>query len=146
MPVSTRRMICHDHHMIILRACLCFLILCGPVLAGQPMSADAFDRYTLGKTLMYAQGGSAYGAEEYLENRRVRWSFLDGQCKEGVWYEDGGQICFVYEDRTDPQCWTFTQGANGLIAQFENEPEGFELYEAETSDEPMLCLGPEIGV
>ena len=143
--VSSQAHIC-DHPGMTRIILLCLAILSGPLYAGQPISAEAFDTYTRGKTLIYGQNGTPYGAEEYLENRRVRWSFLDGNCKDGIWYEQAGQICFVYEDRPEPQCWTFTHGANGLIAQFENEPEGLELYEADMADEPMLCLGPDVGV
>ena len=90
--------------------------------------------------------GSAYGVERYLDNRRVVWSFLDGRCQDGVWYQEGEQICFLYEDRLDPQCWTFYQGQDGLIARFENNPEARELYEAQDLGEEMLCYGPEVGV
>ena len=123
---------------------LCLTAL--PVLAESPMTAEAFEAYTNGKTLYYGTDGEAYGVERYMDNRRVIWSFLDGKCQDGVWYEDAGQICFVYEDRPDPQCWTFSQGPNGLIAQFENDPEATGLYEAQNIDEDMFCLGPEVGV
>ena len=121
-------------------------LLAGPLWAAEPMDGTAFDAYTRGNTLIYGQGGTAYGVEEYLEDHRVRWSFLDGQCQEGRWYEQAGQICFVYENRSDAQCWTFTQGAGGLVARFENRPDALELYEVENSNEPMLCLGPKTGV
>lgn len=110
------------------------------------MTAEAFDAYTNGKTLYYGTDGAAYGVERYMDNQRVIWSFLDGKCQDGIWYEDSGQICFVYEDRPDPQCWTFSQGPNGLIAQFENDPRATELHEAQNVDEEMFCLGPEVGV
>lgn len=117
-----------------------------PAVAQDSLSAEAFDAYTRGKTLFYGQGGQAYGVERYLEGRRVIWSFLDGNCKNGVWYEQAGQICFLYEDRPDPQCWTFSQGPNGLIARFESDPATTELYEAEDIGKEMVCLGPEVGV
>lgn len=116
------------------------------VPAAEPMDGAAFDAYTRGKTLFYGQNGQAYGAEVYLENRRVKWSFLDGQCKEGFWYEDAGQICFVYEDNPDPQCWAFHTEAGRLVARFENLPSATELYEADDIGKEMICLGPEIGV
>jgi hypothetical protein len=122
----------------------CLLAL--PLQADAPMGAEAFDEYTRGKTLFYGNNGVAYGVERYLPGRRVIWSFLDGDCREGVWYESNGQICFVYEDRFDPQCWTFRLGENGLIAQFENDPQSTELYEAEDLGEEMLCYGPDVGV
>ena len=121
-------------------------LIAAPALAQAPMSAEEFDDYTRGKTLFYGFEGQAYGVERYLDNRRVIWSFLDGNCKKGVWYERAGQICFLYEDRSDPQCWSFSQGPNGLIARFENDPEATELYEAEDIGEEMLCYGPEVGV
>ncbi|MGK7652448.1 hypothetical protein ACSQ76_08540 [Roseovarius sp. B08] len=110
------------------------------------MSAAEFDAYTRGKTFYYGAQGAPYGGEEYLENRRVRWSFLDGKCQEGEWYEDDGLICFVYENKPEPQCWSFQRSGSGLVAQFENDPAQTELYEMEQTGEPLHCLGPEIGV
>ncbi len=119
----------------------------GPALADSGMSAAEFEAYTNGKTLYFGANGRDYGAEEYLDNRRVRWSFLDGKCREGIWYEEGGQICFVYEDFPDPQCWVFRSNpGGGLLARFEDDPEGTVLYEARQNEEPMMCLGPEVGV
>ncbi|CUJ91755.1 hypothetical protein RUE5091_01137 [Ruegeria denitrificans] len=114
--------------------------------AQSALSGADFDEYTRGKTLFYGFQGQVYGVERYLPNRRVIWSFLDGDCKHGVWYEQDGQICFIYEDRLDPQCWQFTRSGNGLIAQFEGDPEETELYEAEDVDEEMICHGPDVGV
>lgn len=113
-----------------------------------PMSAAEFDSYTQGKTFYYGAGGEAYGVEEYKDGQHVTWSFLDGECKEGQWYEDGpGRICFVYENTPgEPQCWSFYAGPQGLVARFENDPGSTELYEVENSGEPMMCKGPEVGV
>ena len=117
------------------------------LVAESLMDAAEFDSYTRGKTFYYGSQGSPYGAEEYLDNRRVRWSFLDGKCQEGTWYEERDLICFVYANQPDPQCWSFeVSGGGGLIARFENDPDLTELYEVEQSVEPLLCLGPEIGV
>jgi len=110
------------------------------------MDAETFEAYSQGKTLYFGYAGNIYGAEEYLPNRRVRWSVLDGQCQDGEWYQDGQMICFVYVGETDPQCWSFYQREGGLMAQFENDPDLTTLFEIEPSDEPMVCLGPEIGV
>ena len=123
------------------------LTLSAPAASAQ-MSASEFEAYTTGKTLYFGSNGREYGVEEYMENRRVRWSFLDGRCRDGEWYEDTrGMICFVYEDTPDPQCWTFERGSRGgLVARFENDPDGTELYEANQDEQPMMCLGPEVGV
>jgi len=121
--------------------------LFAPVPAAQAqMSGEEFDAYTRGHTFYYGAGGAPYGGEEYLDNRRVRWSFLDGECQEGYWYEAGELICFVYESNPDPQCWTFERSSDGLIARFAGDPGMSELYEVEKSSEPLMCLGPEVGV
>ncbi|MCZ4352099.1 hypothetical protein O4H61_06180 [Roseovarius aestuarii] len=117
-----------------------------PAQAQNLIGADEFDAYTKGKTFYYGSAGQAYGAEEYLENRRVRWSFLDGRCQEGVWYEEDGLICFTYDTTPEPQCWSFERGSGGLIARYENDPTQTQLYEVEKTPEPLLCLGPDVGV
>ena len=122
------------------------LILSAAPIAAEPMSAAEFEAYVTGKTLYYGREGAPYGAEIYHENRRVTWSFLDGDCKEGAWYPEGRNICFVYDDRPDPQCWSFERGPQGLIARFENNPESTALYEAQDLGEEMVCLGPKVGV
>lgn len=114
--------------------------------AVEPMGAEEFDRYTQGKTLFYGFDGTAYGVERYLPGRRVIWSFLDGRCQEGIWYEEAGQICFVYEDNSQPQCWSFMLTPEGLNARFQNDPQATELYESGDVDDEMICLGPEVGV
>ena len=125
-----------------------FLLSLGTAVVadGAQMSAQEFDGYTRGKTLFYGDQSGPYGAEIYLPDRRVRWSFLDGQCMDGEWYATDGLICFTYDERPKPQCWSFERGPRGLIARFENDPATTPLYEATDSTEEMLCLGPKIGV
>jgi hypothetical protein len=131
-----------------MRILAAFFLVLTPLLtlAETPLTADAFDRYTRGKTLYYSGDGARYGAEEYLDRRRVRWTFLDGQCKEGSWYASGQDICFVYEDSSEPQCWQFFLRPNGLAATFSGDQSDTTLYEITGADEDMLCLGPKIGV
>lgn len=125
------------------------LILCLLALRGHAadlMTADQFDAYTRGKTFIYGNAGGPYGAEEYLDDRRVRWSFLDGRCQEGAWYQKGDLICFTYDVEPEPQCWSFRRGANGLVARFAGDPQAQDLYEVERSARPLLCVGPDVGV
>ncbi|MBN2906865.1 MAG: hypothetical protein JXJ18_09180 [Rhodobacteraceae bacterium] len=118
-----------------------------PALAEEPMTAAQFESYATGKTLFYAMRGQTYGAEQYLPGRQVIWTFLDGECAEGMWYEAGGQICFSYDhDPGDPQCWSFYRAPTGLMARFENDPEQTELIEVNQSPDPLICTGPEVGV
>lgn len=114
-----------------------------PALA-EPMSAEAFERYTTGRTLMFHSGGQPYGAERYLPGRRVQWSFLDGECKDGTWFPQGAKICFLYEDDPDPHCWVFSKGPGGLSGVLQGD--GAPVYEARDADEEMVCLGPKVGV
>ncbi|SNS58354.1 hypothetical protein [Tropicimonas sediminicola] len=130
-----------------LRPLLTCLLLLLPALAAAetPLTAEEFDARTQGRTLFFYSEGRAYGAERYRENGRVTWTFLDGQCKEGRWYPEGRFICFVYDDTPDPQCWTFFDSGNGLRALFEDREGATELYEAGEAEEPLFCLGPEVG-
>ncbi len=139
------------HHLLaaiglVLRGVLLGLLLGAPALAAERMSAKEFDDYTRGKTFYYGADGAPYGAEEYLDDRRVRWSFLDGECHDGYWYEREGLICFVYENQSEPQCWSFERRAGGLVARFRNDPEMTELYEVRQSRQPLICIGPDVGV
>lgn len=122
--------------------------LCLPLTALAQMTAEEFESYTTGKTLFYSLNGQDFGVERYKENRRVEWSFLDGECTEGVWYEQDGLICFAYEGWSRPQCWTFELGPSGLIAEFVTpDADGTRnQYFAYEKDEEMICFGPDIGV
>ena len=131
---------------MIKRATVLIFLMSASWLNAAPLSGDAFEDYTTGKTLYFSEGGEAYGAERYLPGRRVEWSFLDGQCKTGEWYAEGSAICFIYEDRPEPQCWHFETTQGGLRASFLGEDQSTELYEARQADEPMYCVGPDVGV
>ncbi len=67
------------------------LLAAAPAAAETPLSAAEFESIVTGRTLSYASSGGEYGAEEYFDGRRVRWSYLDGDCAEGRWYEAGEQ-------------------------------------------------------
>ena len=117
-----------------------------PALADTPMTGAEFEAYSAGKTLTYAMGGVVWGTEEYKANRRVMWAFTEAECREGFWFEQGDQICFIYEDPNDPKCWWFYLGASGLRARFATDPPDMELSEVADSPEPLGCLGPDVGV
>lgn len=110
---------------------------------GPPLTAAEFEAYATGKTLSYAQGGTVWGSEQYMAGRQVLWAFTDQPCEYGQWYEDRGAICFIYEGKTDPNCWYFYQGATGLVARFIGG--GSLLSEVGQTPEPMNCPGPQIG-
>ena len=122
------------------------LFLASPALAQAPMTAEEFEAYVTGKTLYFSHLGVNYGVEDYRTGRRVTWSFLDGQCSDGIWYPVEDMICFDYEGDIDTQCWRFYQQGNRIRAEFASSDAEIDLYEAAESDEPMMCLGPEVGV
>lgn len=120
-------------------------LIAAPAFAEVPLSAEAFEAYVTGKTLIYSDRYGPFGIEEYLPDRKVRWSYLDGECEEGMWYAAGSQVCFVYESIPTPQCWQFFQGDGGLAARFENNPEALEVYQTGETDEPLYCPPPWLG-
>lgn len=128
------------------RAICIALLVAGPALAEDPIGAEEFDSYTMGKTLVYGNDAGPYGIEEYLPGRQVRWSYLDGDCVEGSWFPEGDAICFRYETYGRTQCWHFFQSEAGISARPAEEPEGSTLYEISRSQGPMICKGPEVGV
>jgi hypothetical protein len=110
------------------------------------LTGAEFEAYATGKTLTYASNGQVYGVEQYLTNRRVRWAFVDDTCRIGHWYEDAGEICFVYENDATPQCWTFHIRGGKLMARFVSEPPATELSEVNQTSDPLACTGPDVGV
>ena len=127
-------------------ALLSALALATPLFAADtPLTADAFDAATVGKTFFYQRGGISYGAEQSLPDHKVVWAFTGDDCKKGYWYSRGTLICFIYEDKLDPQCWTFTQTADGLSARFDGDTANEPLVALRSSPEPMACMGPDVG-
>lgn len=113
--------------------------------SGTAMTGAQFEAYTTGKTLTFSSQGQVYGAEQYLPGRRVMWAFTEDICREGIWYEQEGQICFVYDYDPTPQCWVFWQDG-GLNALFMGEESGTRLKEISQSPAPLPCAGPQVGV
>lgn len=117
-----------------------------PAWAQTPMTGAEFESYVTGKTITYTQFGEAYGVEEYLPDRKVRWAFTDTECQYGRWYEQDSSICFVYDYDPEPQCWTFWTDAQGLHGLFNGNAPEAELVEAGQSETGLPCPGPDVGV
>ena len=111
-----------------------------------PLSAEDFDALTLGRTMTWSEFGTVYGIEEYLPNRRVRWSAVGDDCKLGHWYGEGDAICFRYEDDPAPDCWIVTGSASGLLARYLTNPPEIDPVVVEDASGPLSCPGPEVGV
>ena len=120
------------------------LLIASPAFSETPMDGDEFEALVTGKTLTFSAGVSAYGTEYYAPNRRVIWAFSDGACVTGEWYEEvtdtGPNICFVYENSTEPQCWQVFDVDGKIRADFMNTPGTTVLYEA-VETEPLICGG-----
>jgi hypothetical protein len=129
-----------------MRALLALALMSAPAAAEPPLTAAEFEAYTEGLTLTYRIGGRAYGIEQYLSDRRVRWVFIGGECLDGTWYPAGDQICFAYDGISEDQCWSFYRADGGLQAIFENNPESTVIFETRASRDPLICPGPRIGV
>ncbi|MGR3434607.1 MAG: hypothetical protein ACU0CO_06930 [Shimia sp.] len=138
------------------RIALCIALL--PALASAqeaPLSPEAFDAATQGRTFAYATPGQApYGAERHLSGRRVLWRWTDGDCTFGTWSPaPDGTICYAYEEVADIQCWSYrARPGGGFSATFEGGPgdlgqEGTgETYDMTEIDDPLECPGPLVGV
>ena len=116
-----------------------------PAAAQETMTAAEFEAYVTGKTLTYSDGGPPYGIEEYREGREVSWRFVEDECRDGIWYPKGEDICFLYEDDPEEKCWRFTLEGGRLTARFTSDPSNLTLYEVEAGDR-LLCPGPRVGV
>lgn len=129
-----------------MRTALALLLAATPACAEPSLAAEEFDALTLGRTMTWAEFGTVYGVEQYLPDRRVRWTVLGDDCKTGHWYMDGPAICFQYGDDPAPDCWDITRSGPDLLARYTaNPPEAEPVVVSETTD-PMACFGPEVGV
>jgi hypothetical protein len=131
---------------MILRALLPLVLLAAPALAETPLTAEDFDALTQGRIMTWAEFGQVYGVEQYLPDRRVRWTVLGDDCRAGHWYPEGDTICFQYEDDPLPDCWVITRSATGLLARYTTNPPEAEPVVVEESSEALACFGPEVGV
>ena len=123
-------------------------MLAVPAQAQTPMTAEQFEAYVTGRTLTFGLDGMVYGIEEFRPGRSTTWSFMDGECRRGVWFPRDEQICFTYEGDAPgiEHCWIFWEGEDGLNARFMGDGAATELYEALNSPQPLVCRGPEVGV
>ena len=129
-----------------MRMILALLLAASPTFADEPLNADQFDALTQGRTMTWSEFGTVYGIEEYLPNRRVRWSAVGDDCKLGHWYAEAGAICFRYEDDPEPDCWIVTQSGTDLFARYLTNPPEIDPVKVQDAPAPMSCPGPEVGV
>ncbi len=112
--------------------------------AGTPMTAQAFEDYTSGKTVTYANRNGHAGQEAYLDGRRVQWDDDAGLCSDGTWYQMGEMICFDYGEGTVPQCWWFYLEEHGLRAEFIDRSRDSTLFETARTSDSLECHAPGV--
>lgn len=117
-----------------------------PQLAESTMSAAAFEAFTKGSTLYFNRYGAPYGAEQYKDDRRVIWTFLDGRCERGAWYSEGDTICFAYETQSEAQCWNFLEIGGEKRARVVGDDPGNDLLVVGQDKADLDCPGPGVGV
>ena len=127
-----------------MRALILSLLFVTPAWGETPLSGDEFEALVQGKTLTFSVGDAPYGVEYYAPNRRVIWSFTDGDCVNGEWFEQqtqsGPNICFVYENSSEQQCLQVFDIDGKIRADFMNTLGTTILYEA-IEAEPLVCGG-----
>ena len=116
-----------------------------PAWAETPMTAAEFEAFVKDKTLAYAQQGRAFGVEQYFADRRVIWAFTDGLCQNGVWYAQGDDICFDYENEA-PICWNFFAQGGGMRARVLGGDAADDLSVVGETDQHITCVPPGLGV
>ncbi|MBL9064160.1 hypothetical protein [Tabrizicola sp.] len=129
-----------------MRFILFALLIATPLRAETPITAETFEAHVTGKTLTYRQFDYVFGIEEYLPDRKVRWSTAPTECLYGSWYPQGDDICFVYEYDPTPACWTFWLKDGALVALSSTGLPGEELHEVDASARGLPCPGPDVGV
>ena len=81
-----------------------------------------------------------------MPDRRVIWTFLDGQCERGAWYNEGSTICFAYETQNQPQCWNFIEDGENRRARVIGADPANDLVVVGQDKTTLDCPGPGIGV
>ena len=117
-----------------------------PAFGDTLMTATEFDAYVTGKVMDFSQAGQVWGTEAYKTNRRVIWAFTNDECREGYWYAQDEQICFIYEDPNDPQCWRFYKTDTGVSVRYSGDPTESEMSTVTESVDGLGCPGPDVGV
>ena len=128
-----------------LRFTLAFCLFAQISAAETVLSPQQFEAFSQGKTLYFSQAGQPYGAEQYLPNRQSIWQYADGSCHRGIWFTRKDQICVIYENNPEEQCWNFLDKDGVFAARAIGNPPEADLVVSLQDTAPLICLGPEIG-
>jgi len=123
-----------------MRPLILLAFLASPALA-EPMTAAEFGAHVTGRTINWWRDGRPYGQEVFHDNNRVTWAFEGGECQTGSWFGAGDNICFLYDDQTDPVCWIVMDRPEGMLATLTDFPDRPPLTEAIKDNRPLVCSG-----
>jgi hypothetical protein len=123
------------------------LVVAVQARAEGPVSPQAFEAMSVGRTLHFTLEGKPFGAEQYVPGRRSLWRFADGTCEAGSWRAEGERICFTYERDPEPQCWRMVEVGGRLRAALAGAGDGAGLVLdlCHADDAPLPCPGPDLG-
>jgi hypothetical protein len=115
--------------------------------AQTPVSPDAFEAMSEGRTLHFTLQGEPFGAEQYFPGRRSLWRFVDGTCESGSWRAEGDRICFTYDGDPETQCWRFMREDSHFRAALVGKAEvgDFVLELSHSDDARLPCPGHDLG-
>ena len=128
------------------------LFCAGAVQAQTVIMPDEFGAAAEGQTYWYSENGFHYGAEQYFEDQTVIWQDRDGNCLRGSWYAAGPQMCFVYDNDPEPDCWTMSKTDDGRVmiesTRMPDDPAlpPLVLELIRRTPLPISCTGPLLGV
>jgi hypothetical protein len=121
-----------------------------PAAAETPMTGAEFQAHVGTNTFSYAYSNGVRGTADYGPGRTLLWAFEGDDCISGKWFEDGDQLCFAFEDGRLSACWHFFKDNGRLRGQATYLGSGdlaeIEIFEVSHTDQPLGCLGPDVGV
>jgi hypothetical protein len=122
------------------------LLLAGtPAGAQSPVTPEAFEAMSEGRTLHFTLDGLPFGSEQYFPGRRSLWRFADGTCDRGGWWAEGERICFAYDGHPEPQCWRFLRDGDRFRAELADGDGALVLDLSRTDDARLPCPAPDLG-
>lgn len=110
------------------------------------MNPQDFEAWSTGRTLDYFDGLTYWGSEQHLPGRKTVDADDQGLCQNGVWFAQGDAICFVYEMSLGTHCWHFWREDDQVTARNVDSASEVAPYEVTLSEDPVSCMGPEVGV
>ena len=123
-----------------MRLMIAVLLMASAAHAETPITAAEFEAFASGKTLVWSEGGEAYGQEAYLPGRALQWSEDGSSCLGGSYAQgDAGEICFTYDDGTDPDCWLLYRKGDALHGTLQSEAEPRKDYVITVGHAPLAC-------